>query len=66
MTEQCVNFVTEHSAPKALKEILDATNADALTELRDAIKTNKWDSPSVKLFKAVKNERLPLHKKRVK
>ena len=57
MTEQCVNFVTEHSIPKALKEILDATNADAaLTELRDAIKTNKWDSPSVKPFKAVKNE----------
>ncbi len=40
-----------------LKEILDATNADAaLTELRDAIKTNKWDSPAVKPFKAVKNE----------
>ena len=33
------------------------TNADAaLTELRDAIKTNKWDSPTVKAFKAVKNE----------
>jgi len=59
MTEQYINFVTEHSVPKAmtLKEILDATNADAaLTELRDAIKTNKWDSPTVKPFKAVKNE----------
>ena len=59
MTEQYINFVTNHSVPKAmtLKEILDATNADAaLTELRDAIKTNKWDSPTVKPFKAVKNE----------
>ena len=59
MTEQYINFVTQHSVPKAmtLKEILDATNADAaLTELRDAIKTNKWDSPAVKPFKAVKNE----------
>ena len=25
--------------------------------MRDAIKTNKWDSPTVKPFKAVKNER---------
>ena len=59
MTEQYINFVTQHSVPKAmtLKEILDATNADAaLAELRDAIKTNKWDSPVVKPFKAVKNE----------
>ena len=54
-----INFVTQNSVPKAmtLKEILDATNDDAaLTELRDAIKTNKWDSPAVKPFKAVKNE----------
>ena len=59
MAEQYVNFVTQHSIPKAmtLKEILDATNADpALMELRDAIKTNKWDSSAVKPFKAVKNE----------
>ena len=59
MTEQYINFVTQNSVSKAmtLKEILDATNDDAaLTELRDAIKTNKWDSPAVKPFKAVKNE----------
>ena len=59
MTEQYINFVTQNSVPKAmtLEEILDATNDDAaLTELRDAIKTNKWDSPAVKPFKAVKNE----------
>ena len=58
MTEHYINFVTEHSVPKpmTLKEILDATNADAaLTKLRDAIKTNKWDSPTVKPFKEVKN-----------
>ena len=59
MTEQYVNFVTRNSVPKALtlKEIIDATNSDVtLTTLRDAIKTNKWDSPAVKQFKAVKNE----------
>ena len=59
MTEQYVNFVTRNSVPKALtlKEIIDATNSDVtLTTLRDAIKTNKWDSPVVKPFKAVKNE----------
>ena len=59
MTEQYIYFVTNHSVPKAmtLKEILYATNADAaLTELQDAIKTNKWDSHTVKPFKAVKNE----------
>ena len=40
-----------------LKEIIDATNADAaLRELRDKMKTNKWDSPSVKPYKAVRNE----------
>ena len=58
MTEQYINFVTEHSVPKpmTLKEILDATNGDAaLTKLRDAIKTSKWDSPIVKPFKEVKN-----------
>ena len=52
MTEQYINFVTKNS-----EEILDATNADAaLTELRNAINTNKWDSPAVKPFKSVKNE----------
>ena len=59
ITEQYVNFVTRNSVPKALtlKEIIDATNSDVtLTTLRDAIKTNKWDSPVVKPFKAVKNE----------
>ncbi|CAB4036104.1 Hypothetical predicted protein [Paramuricea clavata] len=40
-----------------LQEIINATNADAaLTALHDAIKTNKWDSPIVKPFKAVKTE----------
>ena len=40
-----------------LQEIINATNADAArTALHDAIKTNKWDSPIVKPFKAVKNE----------
>ena len=53
MTEQYVNFVTEDSAPKALKEILDVTNVDAALT---AIKTNKWDSSSIKPHKAVKNE----------
>ena len=59
MTEQYINFVTQNSIPKAmsLNEIIQATNADAaLTELKDAIKTNKWDSPAVKPFKPVKNE----------
>ena len=59
MTEQYINFVTQSSIPKAmsLNEIFQATNADAaLTELKDAIKTNKWDSPAVKPFKPVKNE----------
>ena len=40
-----------------LQEIINATNADAaLTALHDAIKTNKWDSPILKPFKAVENE----------
>lgn len=59
MTEQYINFVTQNSVPKAmtLQEIINATDSDAaLTTLRDAIKTNKWDSPIVKPFKAVKNE----------
>ena len=59
MTEPYINFATQNSVPKAttLKEILDATNADgALTKLRDAIKTNKWESPTVKPFKVMKNE----------
>ena len=59
MTEQYINFITQNSVPKAmtLQEIINATNADAaLTALHDAIKTNKWDSPIVKPFKAVKNE----------
>ncbi|CAB3991864.1 Retrovirus-related Pol poly from transposon [Paramuricea clavata] len=59
MTEQYINFITQNSVPKAmtLPEIINATNADAaLTALHDAIKTNKWDSPIVKPFKAVKNE----------
>ena len=59
MTEQYINFVTQNSFPKAtsLNEIIQATNADAaLTKLKDAIKTNKWDSPAVKPFKPVKNE----------
>ncbi len=57
MMEQYINFVTQHSVPKAmtLKEIIDATNADAaLTELRDAIKTNKWDSPAVESIQSSK------------
>ncbi|CAB4041445.1 Retrovirus-related Pol poly from transposon [Paramuricea clavata] len=59
MTEQYINFITQNSVRKAmtLQEIINATNADAaLTALHDAIKTNKWDSPIVKPFKAVKNE----------
>ena len=59
MTKQYINFVTQNSIPKAmsLNEIIQATNADAaLTELKDAIKTNKWDSPTAKSFKPVKNE----------
>lgn len=59
MTEHYVNFVTQNSIPKAmtLKEIMDATNADAiLIDLRDAIRANKWDSPLVRPYKAVKNE----------
>ena len=51
MTEQYVNFVTKNSVQKALtlKEIIDATNSDVTsTTQRDAIKTNKWDSPIVK------------------
>ena len=59
MTEQYINFVTQISIPKAmsLNETIQAINADAaLTELKDAIKTNKWDSPAVKPFKPVKNE----------
>ena len=35
----------------------DATNSDAvLTQVKDAIRTNKWDSPAVKPFKPVKEE----------
>ena len=39
-----------------LTEIIDATNADVFSELRDAIRTNKWDSQVVKPLKAVRNE----------
>ena len=40
-----------------LAEIIDATNSDAvLTQVKDAIRTNKWDSPAVKPFKPVKEE----------
>lgn len=40
-----------------LQEIIKATNSDStLTELRDAIKTNKWDSPIIKPYKPVRNE----------
>ena len=59
MTEPYINFVTQNRVPKAmiLREIIDATNADVeWTELRDATKTNKWDSPAVKPYKIVKNE----------
>ena len=59
MTEQYVNFVTKNSVPKALtlKEIIDATNSDVtFATLRDAVKTNKWNSPIVRPFKAVNNE----------
>ena len=59
MTEQYINFVAQHSVPKAmtLAEIIDATNSDAvLTQVKDAIRTNKWDSPAVKPFKPVKEE----------
>ena len=59
MTEQYINFVAQHSVPKAmtLAEIIDATNSDAvLTQVKDAIRKNKWDSPAVKPFKPVKEE----------
>lgn len=59
MTEQYIHFITQNSVPKAmtLQEIIKATNSDStLTELRDAIKTNKWDSPIIKPYKPVRNE----------
>ena len=59
MTEQYINFVAQNSVPKAmtLAEIIDATNSDAaLTQVKDAIRTDKWDSPAVKPFKPVKDE----------
>ena len=59
MTEHYINFVTQNSVPKAmsLAEIIEATDSDAvLTQVRDAIRTNKWDSPAVKPFKPVKDE----------
>jgi hypothetical protein len=45
-----------------LQEIINETNADAaLTALHDAIKTNKWDSPIVKPFGAVKKRTYVYH-----
>ena len=47
MTEEYVNFITEHSVPKAmtLKGIADATSEDnALKGLRAAIRLNQWSS----------------------
>ncbi len=36
---------------------LQAHDSDAvLTQVRDAIRTNKWDSPAVKPFKPLKDE----------
>ncbi|CAB4014545.1 Hypothetical predicted protein [Paramuricea clavata] len=56
MEKEAKLFMANNSVPKAmtLQEIINATNADAA--LHDVIKTNKWDSPIVKPFKAVKNE----------
>ena len=57
MMEEYINFVAQNSVPKAvtLAEILNATNSDAvLTQVKDAIHTNKLDSPVVKPFKPVK------------
>ena len=59
VTEQYINFVAQHSLPKAitLAEIIDATNSDAvLTQVKDATRKNKWDSPAFKPFKPVKEE----------
>ena len=59
MTEQYINFVAQHSVPKAmtLAEIIDATNSDAVfAQVKDVIQTDKWDSPAVKPFKPVKEE----------
>ena len=59
MTEEYINFITSSSVPKAmtLEEIVTATNSDGtLKELQVAIKLNKWDSPVVKHFKAIKDE----------
>ena len=59
MTEQYINFFAQHSVPKAmtLAEIIDTTSSDAvLTQVKDAIRTNKWGSPAVKPFKPVKEE----------
>ena len=60
MTEQYINFVAQHSVSNkamTLAKIIDATNSDAvLTQVKDANRTNKWDSPAVKPFKPVKEE----------
>ena len=59
MAEEYVNFITSNSVPRAmtLEEIVNATHSDVtLTELRDAIKGNKWDSITVKPFKTIKDE----------
>ncbi|XP_065067305.1 uncharacterized protein K02A2.6-like [Rhopilema esculentum] len=58
MTEEYVNFITEHSVPKAmtLKEIADATSEDhALKGLRAAIRLNQWSSIA-KSFSSCKDE----------
>ena len=57
MTQEYINFVAQNRMPMTLAEIFDATNSDAvLTQVKDAIRTSKWDSPAVKHFKPVKEE----------
>ncbi|MCP4480541.1 MAG: DDE-type integrase/transposase/recombinase, partial [Planctomycetaceae bacterium] len=59
MTEQYINFLVQHSVPKAmsLQEIADATTNDReLQALRAAVRLNKWDADTVKPYQPYRDE----------
>ena len=59
ITEEYVNFITQHSIPKAmtLEEIADATSEDhVLKGLRAAIKLSQWNSDALKPYRTFKDE----------
>ena len=58
-TEDYINFVVQHSVPKAmtLKEIEKATNEDTILKgLRAAICSNHWETDIIKPYKPFKDE----------